>query len=305
MLYKNNERYTLTQKDKDFVKKEVGGKFPATIVYSKHAFTPNPNEEDKDRIDRPSKVIIPYQELVEDSEMGERVLWTYTSTPPTKHKTTGELEFHQNGAEAALLFDGRKTIGEGQMDLLFFLLKISKMNANNPKANRRLFEVYNNKAKAANEIRANKDRVLIEGMLIGEQMESADVIRLARAFGINNASEMDDSELRVELFAVVTNQEKHQGDGYSQFLDLSDNPRKKLLLECITKAKEYKLLQYSPSMKKWQCFDEKGVKIGDFCKTKATKTVEESLKIAVLEDDDLADKIVGMITEYEKQMQTA
>lgn len=305
MLFKNNEKYKLTESDEKFIKKMVGNKWPVRFVFAEGAFTPNPNPEDPKRVDRPSSVIIPFTELINDREEGYAVTWNYTDLPPITDGQTGMLKFYSN-CDGALKFDGSLSIPEGKKDLVFFLLKISKMSEHNPESKRKLIKVYNREALAQAKIESAANRVTVEGLILGQmKLDLAEIRRIAKAMGMGDVDDMDEPVLRVELLEVINNREKVDKDGYTAFLELSENEYRKTVLEAVTEAVDLELVKWHPTVKKWILYNKKGEKVEELCKIVVGKSTLESLQIRAIEDEKVAETIVFAVKEYKQVGQTA
>lgn len=305
MIFKNNEKYTLTEKDEEFIRKMTGNKWPVRFVFAEGAFTPNPNTEDPKRVDRPPFVIIPFEESIGNIEEGQSVKWNYTEFPPKYDNKTGRWEYYENG-NGALKFDGSFSVQKDRRDLAFFLLKISKMSEHNPESKRKLIKVYNKEALAQAKIESAANRVTVEGLILGQmKLDLAEIRRIAKAMGMGDVDDMDEPVLRVELLEVINNREKVDKDGYTAFLELSENEYRKTVLEAVTEAVDLELVKWHPTVKKWILYNKKGEKVEELCKIVVGKSTLESLQIRAIEDEKVAETIVFAVKEYKQVVQTA
>lgn len=305
MIFKNNEKYTLTEKDEEFIRKMTGNKWPVRFVFAEGAYTPNPNTENPKRVDRPPFVIIPFEESIDNIEEGQSVKWNYTELPPKVDDRSGVLDFYKN-CDGALKFDGSFSVQKGRRDLAFFLLKISKMSEHNKESKRKLIKVYNKEALAEAKIKSASDRVSVEGLILGQmKLDFAEIRRIAKAMGMGAIDDMDESVLRVELLEVIANREKTEKDGYATFLELSKNDYRKTVLEAVTEAVDLELVKWHPTVKKWILYNKKGEKVQELCKGLVGKTNLEALQIRAIEDENLAETIVFAVKEYKQLVQPA
>lgn len=303
MLFKNNERFEFTKDQRKEVDKFVEGRYPVRIIFPKSMYIHNPNTENHRRIDRPSMAIIPFEEIVEDEKTGVKVHWRYTKVPPT---TLANGAYNFSGCDTALMFDGDKSFGKDDMELLYFLLFISRGGTHQKNSQRHTFEVVNKAASAKKMVETEGLRADVMAAIVGRNcIIKSDVIRVSRAFNLTLTADMTESEMRAELLTAVNGREQLEGDGYSLFLELISNDERTEIINMIGKAKQLNIIKFFSAIQSWVELDSNGKKVRDICKVPKGKDPDAHLEFTALNDEDVSEALKASLQDRELILETA
>lgn len=287
MIFKNDKKYELTQKDKEMVLHFVG-KFPARLQFPEHLFTES--DTNKKRKNRPRSVIIPFEEILETENGTEK--WNYTRRPPQTNKN-GDLEYYQDG-ESARIMSGNITLTQKDNDFLFFLITASSIMAKGKNCKTPYIEIHNAKAKAVDENIKTKLRVKVESYLFGDKLlHPNDLHRIAMAFGVAAVKDKDDDIVINELHKAIDAREKDPNarDGYKHFLDLVEDDTKAEQLGILQDLKDANILKYNAQRWSWVLLNDEGKIIDKVAPLIKHRTQDESLEYAMLNDEAAREKI--------------
>lgn len=288
MLYKNDERYVLQDKEIKALKKLVGNKFPVVFKLDRGLFSQNPTRPN--RTERPGGIIIPFEERVDDKESGS-VKWNYCELPPIKDN--GNLRYYTDGRGALFISNTKFSVTEDKIDLLYYLVHVSKcikVHDASPYTKTPSFVLEDTHLEAKERNKEREVKAQIYGAIYGHQkLDVAEVVRMAKAFRISNAESMTDEEVRDALFNAVEarQQDRNKKDGYQSFLDLSDNKQRIEMLGLIQRGKDLGRIKYDPKPAKWYMLDENGKKTGELCSLIKGKTPDESLEFHATTNEEV------------------
>lgn len=292
MLFKNDVKFEIPEKER---KELQAMTFPVIFKIPEEKWFKN---SVNGRKERPGAIIIPYEERVEDRDEGS-VKWNFTKLPPVR--TGDNIRYYDDGEAAYIMTSSRMSVKKEQIDLLYFLLKISTVVKGSPmcKNPQIMMEDTVMEAKGRNQARAMESE--IKSALFGKhRLDHADVVRLAKAFQVPMADTLHEDEVRDKLFDAVEGRQKDplRKDGYETFLNLSGNEERLEILGAIQKAKDMKRITFKSG--KWLSLDDTGKKTGEICNLVGGKTPEESLEYHAVNNSDVAQRIKDTIAELQE-----
>jgi hypothetical protein len=304
MLFRNNEKFELTAHHKKEVDKFLNGRYPARFIFPKGFYIPNPNPEDYKRVDRPSAAIIPFEEITNDKESDMQVHWRYTKVPPIPDGKGG-YNFSATG-DTSIQFKGSMSLGKNDMELLYFLIFISKCGTHNEHATRPIFEIVNKAASAKTLIEKEALEADVKSAIVGSmKVEKEEIIRVSRAFGLTLTADMTEEEMRSEVLHAVKNRENTQKDGYVLFLELINNKERTVLINTLSKIKQLNLITFAPTANSWIEIDSTGKRVRDICKVPKGKDADKHLEFQLLNDQDVAETVKEILATHELNLSQA
>lgn len=297
-LYKDGVKFDVKSEHLKQIKEIIGDKWPAILRFPAERFTKRPTTEDPNRVDHPSKALIPYTAIIEEG--GSTVTYNYSLTAP-KRNTAGEAEFYTNTPSYMEMHKSIMLNGK-DLDLAYFLLCISPCNYE-VKKTQSVYFVVNDKKAALKKVTEEAYQADVLASIFGSgKISSDDVIRYANSFNLTMEAGLSDAEYRLMLRDRVFQRQKETGDGFKTFLDLINSVERNQILEYMAKAKAVKLLEYMPQSKKWMLVDRDGKKVKELCGPAKGEEPEAALKRYMLSDVDIAQTIVDAVKEYELQV---
>ena len=304
MLFRNNEKFEFKKEHSKQVDKFLSGRYPVRFIFPRGFYIPNPNPEDFKRIDRPSAAIIPFEEITIDEETNTQVHWRYTKVPPISDGKGG-YDFTHTG-DVSIKFEGDMTLGNNDMELLYFLIFISKCGTHNKNSKRPVFEIVN-KAKAATDIiEKEKQEADVRAAIAGSyRVSKEEIIRVSRAFGLVLSADMTEDEMRAEVLSAVRNRENKDGDGFMMFLELISNQERTVLINTLSKVKQLNLITFAPTASSWIETDSTGKRVRDICKVPKGKDADEHLLFQLLNDEEVSDVVKEILNTHELALSTA
>jgi len=315
MLFRNDEKYTLTFEDykkmADFLSLDSKGtsftNFPKGGVYIKYpqsALTANP--DNPMRPDKPLMMIIPYDQDLQDDNEGT-VKWNYCKRPPTIKP--GESPVYYEGQDPALMMSHRISINENQPDLLFFLICISKRGSHVEGVSRAAYEIENKQKEATVNNNKRRIRIEVESAILHSAtcMHIEDIVRIAKAMAVPNIDALSEDQIRDALLTKIEAMEKSdKKDGYKTFKEYTDTGSvgaRVDLLVMIQKAKDMKLIKFFSMNNSWGTIDAAGKKTGKLCPIAPGRTPDDSLAYHVTTDNEIALQLKKLVEEAERELQ--
>lgn len=314
MLFRNDEKYTLTKEDFKKMAEFIGCSYEGTkfvnfpkggvvVKYPKTAFTHNP--DNPKRPDKPPFLIIPYEQELETQNGTEK--WNYCKRPPTFKP--GETPQYYKDGDAAKMFSHRFSINEDQPDLLFFLSCISQRGSHIKNVSRAAFEIENKKKEAQLETNRRMHKIEVEAAIFHpeKRMSEADIARIATAMRVPNVNGLDDVEIRHELIKTIEAMESGpERNGYKTFMEFTergDVQKKVDMLAVIQEAKDMGLIKFFTLSHKWAIVNKEGKKIQHLCGLAPGKEKDESLEHYAIADPDVGEVLAGLVKNMKKKLE--
>lgn len=286
-LYKNDQPHKLTAKDLERVYKFMGWdkdkgtkNRPAVIKFVDNLYKFDRNNK---RQIRPPRVNIPLEETTFVENEGT-VKWNYTETPPRTNKE-GVVEY----AKSHRPMTGPFSVDITRVDFLFFLL-LSKFRESSPGdssdrivAKKPLFKIEFKEREAAAKLSIHSRKIEAQAFINGPiqiRWSEEKVKTFAIAFGIEEAFEMGDAEVRATLLGRLEGEK----DGYKKFFDLMDNDEYADSMSLVSRAKSLGLITYFKPDNTWRyVINEKAEDI--ICKgLKSGRSKEQALADYLMSD---------------------
>lgn len=321
MLFKNDEKYTLTSDDYRKMSEIIGcgyesgkGKPPGfkdfpkggvVIKYPKTAFTKNP--DNPTRLDRPPQMIVEYEQHLETTD--GTVKWNYCKRPPMVKE--GQSPKYYSDGNAALMMTHHFQIRENQPDLLFFLCCISRRGAHVENVIRAAYEIENKRKDSVDRNRKRQNKVDVEAAIFHakNKMHEKDIARIAKAMKVPNIDGMDDEEMRDALMIKIEAMEASPDkNGYSTFLEYTDTGivgSRVDLLALIQQAKDMNLIKFHSLSNKWGAIDKNGKKIATICPLAPGRDADDSLEYHATTDEEVAAQIKQLVEDAIKEKEEA
>jgi hypothetical protein len=297
MLYVNDVKFVLGKSEHKKLEEFVGNRFPVTIKFADQVLSKSTQQGKIKK--KPGGILIPYESVIYTNDGTEK--WNYTVVPPVS-KQAGVLEYYSN-SPGGELFGGVKHFHKKDSELLYYLVFCTPFVAGGEHTKSPLIAVDDKKraAEIKNTYRRKKSQV--ESALFGDKaIHMDDVIRIAKAFGVGNADNMTDDEVRDALFTAIEarQNDKLKADGYAMFNELSDNPDRVKALSSIQILKDNKRFAFNNKSKEWSIVDESGKKIHLVGAIMANRTNDEALEKHILDNKQLLEMVADLAYELSK-----
>jgi len=286
MLYRNDEIYTLTQGQKDQVKKYFHNKFPVKVVYP-------PERIIKSRLkhnilpDKPNSISFDLKALLK-TENGTEV-WRYAENVIVDSK--GNKKY----IPKKFRFNGTRFLDVNEMELIFFLLRKSQYclgGQNQGRAVKFVFEdlVTEAEKKAAKRELESRIGTLLYSKEFGLKEEKLRAV--AKAYFVRNVDDISLPEVK-NILDMKIHASKGGPDKFFEMVNEESETKSRI---AIQNAIDYGLIKYEDKKKAWVWLtsDEKGFVI--ICKVPPNKIPNESLYDYYKGDESFRDDLDAAIT---------
>jgi hypothetical protein len=297
MIYRNDEPYSLTAKDKKIVYDFLGWKNtsgiledakktrPAVIAFTETMYT---YDRANKRKVRPSMVNLPLESVIFDEVEGS-VKWNYSERPVQKSKD-GVMSYRKYYS-----MTGTFSLSYDKIDFLFFLISKSNLRELSEKEKadnveqlaRPFYRVENKEAEAKAKLEKQRRKYEIQGYINGPdgvRWETDKVRMTAVVFGLANAHEMEDYELRSTLLGRL----EGEINGWERFYELTDMQVETNMRYQIEICKNNKTIMYNGKARKWYWLENQKDKGAEICAMNSSfVTPEEALLKAMQLDDTI------------------
>ncbi len=311
MLYVNDELFTLPQKERDRVYKELGvdpgkkgGKLKMILKMPDSFYT---KTKDNEKPDRPVVSIIPMNaQRVGD---GGSEKWNYC-TGRDKNTKGGYSYFNniQGRKSATIEFADKLELGEGNIDLMYFLLFLSPLRLipnetpeqaklRGVRPNTRFAFVIENKEKEAAD-RISKQLIYSKvEIAILQDLGFGDIKKVAGAMGISGFDGKGELTLRDELLTFVVKEEKAGRRGYEKFVSAAKLDEVTEVKSLIQEAIDLKVIKEDPKTKRFCYLNGDGKYATQICGVVAGRTMRESLEYTLLSEPNAVDMLKTALQE--------
>jgi hypothetical protein len=295
MIYKNDEAYHLTAKDREEVFNFLGWENkkgdlvahykikPVNIVHPESYYKYDAVNK---RMSKPSMFNLPLQATTYGNQGSEK--WNYCEMPPKYDGNNKEYIYvsHMN-------LRAHFQLTPKQVDLLFFLitksgfreLTQSELDSGLIQKNKPAFKIENKEAEAKAKLLKDKNKTTIKNYINGAEgvCWSVDKIRQnAVVFGVVGALEMGEYELKSALLGKLEGEPKAWENFWEQ-CGIGEETDYRYMIEV---AKSNKVVKYFEKDFKWYWLDDKGAKNGEICShTNLVSKPEDSLLNHMRNDD--------------------
>jgi hypothetical protein len=268
-LLKNGVKYILTKEDKDKIRNTVGKKFPVKFKMLPEFFRPDP--VNKGRISRPPGVNIKTTSVIADADEGY-TKWEWGRS----FKVTGRDNI-QKSSDPMISFETEYSIGENQMDLLYFILFCCPNLKGSPHAtaNTKITFMLEDVEKESLDIINKEADMATATHYIVREWSNSRVRKVAAAMNIPLATDpalMGEAEVRRRLLNVVKNDKQMK-----LFNELVKTEDETTIRAGIRIMEDKNILDYSDA---WYLIDnskERPEKIRKICEALPGRSPLESL----------------------------
>lgn len=294
MIFQNDEPYKLTADDINSVYSFMGwtkskSPRPAVIKFPESLYKVDRNNGN--RKVRPLRVHIPLESTEFVEGIGS-VKWNYTETPPR------EVDKQMVYLRKSRPMTGMFTVGADKIDLLWFLIK-SKYRANmvdeagREQSSKPLFKIEMKEKEAEQKLKLDELQTQIRAYINGPvtmRWPIEKIRKYAIAFGIEDADEMGDNEVKITLLGRING----EPGGYERFEALANSSEDTDLFYIIKKAISEEKIKFTKK-RKWVFLDENGKEAQEICGTRYRLSNEESLVEFLKEDFVMKEAIANLV----------
>ncbi len=293
MLYKNDVKYDLTQREIDAIKKKFG-KFPIRAIYPKERVKPSRLKNNR-QPDKPAGISFPYR-AVRKTGTGTEI-WRYA-----------EEVIHLDGGKKKYIpqnfnYTGSVVLTDKDIELVWFLLNVcpytrpmsdneedkKNWNGKPPKIQfeNLVKEADNNAIKKREEA---EFMAMIYSPAVGLTEEKLKDV--AKALFINDVDDLFINQVREQIEKAVMVDKRN---GVKKFMDMVKSDVVLTVRANIQKAIDGKHIKYTPNTKEWVWLGDDGKKTELICKLGRGIRPDEAIYDLYIGDEGFKDSIHSIL----------